>query len=95
MLPFNPLNEIQNALKHQGFYPTIKVLGESLPALPEPMLCPPDQVDKEESSDDEDEDWVDVEDEDAGSDDERSIMSFFPDSEDESEEEWERDIRHG
>ena len=30
-LPFNIINEVRETLSHQGFYPSVKVLAESLP----------------------------------------------------------------
>ena len=61
-LPFNPLLEVQTALSNQGFYPSVKILGADLPTPPPPILAqdPSNQSvgDVNESSDEDDEDWV-------------------------------------
>ena len=39
-LPFDPVEEIQMALSHRGYYPSITVSSASLPSLPVPTTAP-------------------------------------------------------
>ena len=88
-LPFIPIVEVKTALNNQGFYPSLKVMGGDLPTpqpLPEPATHNQIQYNDgiDESSDEEDEDWIGPGDDDCKSEDEISLVA---DSEDESDKE--------